>query len=146
MSVGRICSREVDIAQPGESAQAVAQRMHARKVGTLVVVNADRQPVGIVTDRDLAVRVVAQGRDPTQTTIGEVMTRSPATVRADTAIEDALRTMRVHQCRRTPVVDGDGKLVGVLSLDDILELLTEEFRAIGDLLREESPRSLADAV
>lgn len=144
MSAGRICSREVDTAQPDESAQIAAQRMHARKVGTLVVVNQAAEPIGILTDRDLAVRVVAGGRDPARTFVRDVMTPRPATVNVATSIEDALRTMRMHHCRRIPVVDNAGKLAGILSLDDVLELLSEEFEVIGEMLQEESPGSLAE--
>lgn len=143
MSAGRICVREVDFAEVGESVQAAAQRMHARNVGTLVVLNKEKRPVGMVTDRDLAVRVLAKAGDPIQTTVGEVMTESLHTVSENTPIEDALRAMRTGRCRRLPVVDSLGKLVGLLSVDDILDLLIGEFRDIGVLLTEESPRSLA---
>lgn len=143
MSVGRICVREVDIAEPDESVQVAARRMHSRKVGTLVVVNEAREPIGLVTDRDLAVRVLAEAADPIGTTIRQVMTRCVYTVRENTAIEEALRIMRAGQCRRLPVVDAAGQLAGLISLDDILDLLTEEFKTIGELLREESPHSLA---
>ena len=144
MSVGRICVREVDIVQPGESVQAAAQRMHSRKVGTLVVQDEDRKPIGIVTDRDLTVRVLAKARDPFQTTIGEVMTKCPRTVREDTPIEEALTVMRSGPFRRVPVVSAEGELVGLLSLDDVLDLLTEEFGQIRGLLEQESPGSLAE--
>ena len=71
MSVGRICVREVDLTSPDESTRVAARRMHDRKVGTLVVCNPSRQPVGILTDRDLAVRVVAEGRDPATTRVDD---------------------------------------------------------------------------
>jgi CBS domain-containing protein len=143
MTVGKVCTREVDTADPGETVQKVAQRMHSRKVGTLVVVNGNREPVGMITDRDLAIRVVAVGGDPPRTVVQEVMTRHPATVRLDASLTDALRVMRDGCCRRIPVVDSAGQLAGLLSLDDVLELLAEEFEIIGGLIREESPRSLA---
>ncbi len=142
MSVGRICVREVDVISEEESAQTAASRMHSRKVGTLVVVDVDSRPVGILTDRDLTVRVLAEGRDGTQVPVREVMTHCPETVYPDTAIEDALRRMRVGAFRRVPVVDDDGCLVGLLSLDDILDLLAEEFVEIGRLIHEEEPSSL----
>lgn len=145
MSVGRICIREVDVADAEESVQVAAGRMHARKVGALVVLNKVREPVGMVTDRDLAVRVLAKGLDPTQTTLAEVMTRAPRTVREETPIEDALRLMRAGAFRRVPVVDHAGKLAGLVTLDDILELLTEEIREIGGILAQETPRTLAHA-
>ena len=143
MTVGRICVRDVDLAEGNESAQAAAQRMHARNVGTLVVLDSEKKPLGLVTDRDLAVRVIGNGHDPNQTTVGEIMTAFPRTVTEETPIEDALQIMRAGQCRRLPVVDEEGRLVGILSVDDILELLISEFREIGMLLNQESPRCLA---
>ena len=145
MSVKQICNPDVDVITADETAQTAAGRMHARKVGTLVVVNERQEPIGIVTDRDLAVRVVAEGKDPTTTIIAEVMTRDPETVREKTPVEDALRIMRNGSFRRVPVVDYDDRLVGLLSLDDILHLLAHDFAQIGDLVERESPESLASA-
>ncbi|HEX5104372.1 MAG TPA: CBS domain-containing protein [Pirellulaceae bacterium] len=143
MSAGRICIREVDTADVTESVQSAADRMNARNVGTLVVLNPERQPLGIVTDRDLTVRVLARGKDPLATTVGDVMTLFPRTVYEETSIEDAISLMRVGPFRRVPVVDREGKLVGLLSIDDVLELLAEEFRDIGQLLKAERPEVLA---
>ena len=143
MSVGRICTRDVDLAEAEESVQAAAQRMHARNVGTLVVLDSEQRPIGMVTDRDLTVRVMGNGLEPWQTTVGKVMTAFPRTVQDKTSIEDALQIMRLEKCRRLPVVDESGKLVGLLSVDDILELLISEFREIGRLLNQESPMCLA---
>ena len=145
MTVGRICTREVDTVEPEESVQKAAQRMHSRKVGTLVVVSASGEPIGMITDRDLAIRVIAANRDPARTVVRDVMTSHPATVYGDATIEGALLAMRTNQCRRIPVVDGAGKLEGLLSLDDILKRLTEEFQLISGLVRDESPESLAHA-
>jgi CBS domain-containing protein len=145
MTAGRICVREVDITGEEESVQAAAQRMHSRKVGTLVVCDPSGKPTGIVTDRDLTVRVLALAHDPLTTTVGEVMTPCPATITEDTPLEDVLGVMRGGPFRRVVVVDRDERLVGLLSLDDILELLTEEFNQIGKLLQEEAPTSLAQA-
>lgn len=143
MTAGRICVREVDVTGEEESVQAAAQRMHSRKVGTLVVCDPSGKPTGIVTDRDLTVRVLALARDPLTTTVGEVMTPCPATITEDTPLEDALSVMRGGPFRRVVVVDAAGALAGLLSLDDILELLTEEFNQIGKLLQQEAPGSLA---
>ena len=143
MSVGRICNREIDLAEPDESVQIAARRMNSRSVGTLMVLDMDSRPVGILTDRDLAIRVVAKGLDPAETVVRDVMSKAPDCVREDTSIEHALSHMRAGPFRRLPVVDNDGKLVGLISLDDILDLLSEEFREIGRLVRHEGPASLA---
>lgn len=145
MTVGRVCCRVVDTATAGESVQVAARRMHDRKVGTLVVVDENRHPIGIVTDRDLATRVVAHGRDAATTSINQVMTRTPRSVGEEAPIEAALTAMRVSACRRITVVDHDGALVGLISLDDVLSLLAEEFREISSVIQEESPQSLATA-
>jgi len=89
------------------------------------------------------VRVLAESRNASQTTVGDVMSRLPHTVNEETPIEDAMGIMRDGPYRRLPVVGHDGRLVGILSLDDILDLLAEEFGEIGRLLRKESPQSLA---
>jgi CBS domain-containing protein len=142
MSVGRICNREVDLADLDESVQVAAVRMNSRNVGTLVVVDAQSRVIGILTDRDLALNVVGKGRDPATTTVGEVMTKCPDSVQEETAIEAAISRMRAGPYRRLPVIDRDRKLVGLISLDDILDLLSEEFQEIGRLVRQEGPAAL----
>ena len=141
MSVGRICVREVDTASPDESVAVAAERMHQRAVGTLVVVNSTDRIVGIVTDRDLVSHVLAKGRSPTETPVREVMTVGPKTISEWTQIESALLIMRSGRFRRIPVVDHENKLVGLITMDDILMLLAEEFSQIGRLLKRETPRS-----
>ena len=137
MSVGRICLREVDLAEPAETVRDAADRMRDRRVGTLVIADAAGRPIGVVTDRDLALRVVAAGRDPRATTVGEVMTPEPRTVSETAPIESVLSLMRSGSFRRVPVVNDDGKLVGIVSLDDILGLLAEEVALIGALIERQ---------
>lgn len=144
MSVGRICVREVDTAQPEELIDAVAQRMHQHAVGTLIVVNDMREVVGIVTDRDLVARVLAKGRDPSRTTLSEVMTIAPKTISQETSIESALLIMRTGRFRRVPVVDAENRLAGLVTLDDVLMLLGEELDQIGRLIKRETPRAIIE--
>jgi CBS domain-containing protein len=139
MSVGRICVREVDLADADETIVQAAKRMHQRAVGTLVILGPGKQPVGIVTDRDLVERVLAAGRDPMLTSVAEVMTRDPKTISEEGAIETGLALMRSGRFRRLPVVDREGQLVGLVSLDDVLMLLAEEFTQVGRLLQRETP-------
>jgi len=142
MSIESICSRQVDQVEPDETAQAAGQRMNTRSVGTLIVVDSEERPIGILTDRDLALRVVGEGRDPAATRVKDVMTPKPRTVTEKTPIEDALSRMRSLGVRRLPVVGSRGEIVGIVSLDDILVLLTQELREVGRLLDSTSPRSL----
>jgi len=138
MSAGRICSRDVDTASYDESVAEAARRMRDRQVGSLIVVDQQR-PVGIITDRDLTVRVLAAGVDPQLTRVSEAMTPSPTTIREDDSIEAALGHMRAGRFRRLPVVGRDGRVIGVLALDDVLELVAQELADIGQLLRREAP-------
>ena len=143
MSVGRICVRDVDFADPQESVWQAAERMRDRAVGTLVILNDQREPIGMVTDRDLTERVLAERRDPIATKVRDVMTQNPSSVAEDSSIESALRLMRGGRFRRLPVVNRDGQLVGLLSLDDVLMLVAEEFQEIGQLLERETPCGIA---
>lgn len=131
MSVGRICSRTVHLADRHESVQVAADRMRDEQVGTLLVVDEDHQPTGILTDRDIVVRVVALGMDARKTKVGEVMSAHPRWVTEETAIEDAVRMMRGLAVRRLPVVNQSRQLVGIISVDDVLELVTEELGNLG---------------
>lgn len=143
MTVASICCRNIDVAKAFESVQAAAARMHDRNVGTLVVVNDMETPIGIVTDRDIVVRVVGVGRDPSQTSVQDVMSTSLVSVTESCAIETALQTMRIGPYRRLLVMaEDDNRLVGIVSVDDVLAHLAEEFCHIGDLLYCESPESL----
>jgi CBS domain-containing protein len=112
--------------------------MRDQQVGSVVVVDAHR-PVGILTDRDLTVRVLAAGLDPGTTRVSEVMTPSPTTVREDATIVDAVGAMRAGRFRRLPVIRSDGRLVGILTLDDVLAMAADELAQVGPLLRRESP-------
>jgi CBS domain-containing protein len=139
MTVGKICQREVDLAELREPVRVAAERMLQRKVGTLVVLNPEKQPVGIVSDRDLSLRVIGKGLDPHSTTVADVMTHPPISVNESTRIEDAILRMRLEAVRRLLVVDEEDRLVGIVSLDDVLALMCEEFTHIGKLLAKEMP-------
>jgi len=139
MSIGRVCQREVDLADIDETIVSAARRMEKRQVGTLVVLDREKRPIGILTDRDIAMRVVAADRSPGGTRVGDVMTSDPRTVSEETPIEDALTTMRTVGIRRLLVVGAEERLAGIVSLDDILFLITEEFRSVHDILQKSAP-------
>ncbi|HWA98737.1 MAG TPA: CBS domain-containing protein [Pirellulales bacterium] len=134
MSVGRICNRLVVLAGPKETIVVAARRMLEQRVGTLLVLNDSKQPIGILTDRDLVTRVMAVGKDPNTVHVDEVMTSDLRTVSEDTPIETAIAEMDAGGFRRMPVIGAREALVGMISLDDILGLLVEEFASIGGIL------------
>jgi signal-transduction protein with cAMP-binding, CBS, and nucleotidyltransferase domain len=144
MSVGRICSRVVATASGSESIRNAAARMAEHDVGTLVVIgdSQPRQAVGIVTDRDLTVRCIAEGLDP-ETVISKLMTKPVRSVDEHTPIEDAVATMARLGIRRLVVTGEDNRLIGLLSLDDVLGVALESAGAIGQLLDQQKPRILA---
>jgi CBS domain-containing protein len=94
--------------------------MSESAVGSLVVVDALRRPLGIVTDRDLVVRCLAPGKDPERTRLRDVMSGPPAWVREDRSVEEAIDEMARLRVRRLPVVDDRDRLVGILALDDVI--------------------------
>lgn len=139
MSVGKIAVRAVSTAYPAESVRAAAKRMKAHGVGATVVIDEDVRPIGIVTDRDVALRCVAEERDADLTQLADVMSTPVSTVSEDTSIETALSMMATVEARRMVVTSGDGRLTGILTMDDFLELVVEEFDAIGALIGKQAP-------
>ena len=129
MTVGHFCNREVVISGRESTIVAVAQLMRLHHVGDVVIVEdkeEGRVPVGIITDRDLVVELIADGVDLDAVTAGDVMSYELVTARTDDSIWETLRRMRGQGVRRMPVVNDQGGLEGILSLDDILELLADE--------------------
>ena len=140
MAIGEICNREVVVVTTNASAVEAAVLMRQHHVGNVVVVMEEggrRTPVGILTDRDLVVEVVAAGLDPAALKVGEIMAPDLATVQDNTGVFEAIRYMRDKGVRRMPVVDAGGDLVGILALDDLLDLLAEELNALSSLVTRE---------
>ncbi|MDA8128814.1 MAG: CBS domain-containing protein [Betaproteobacteria bacterium] len=143
MSAGELCNRRVAIAEKMLSVADAARLMRRLHVGDLVVIeerDGRRQPVGIVTDRDIVVEVVAAGVNPEALTIGDIMGPELATVRENEELFETLRYMRDKGVRRMPVVDQAGGLVGILTLDDLLGLLAEEMTGLARLVSHERQR------
>lgn len=107
-----------------------ARRMRDARVGC-VVVSRDHHPVGILTDRDIAVRVVAEGRDPDKTRVSDVVTYDAITLQTSDTRQTALIRMREHGVRRLPIVNEEGKLAGMVTSDDLIALLARELLDLG---------------
>jgi CBS domain-containing protein len=112
-----------------DSVEAAARTMRDRGVGCVVVLE-DGHPIGLLTDRDLVVRVLAAGEDPTRLRVADVVTYAPITVSVDDGIETAVERMRVHGVRRLPLVNERGEAVGIVTADDLLVLLGAEISAV----------------
>ena len=110
-----------------------ARAMRQKNVGALIVVNAGR-PLGVLTDRDIVVDVVAAGKDPDVVQVSEIMRKKPATLRDDLGLMDASRVFAKTGVRRLPVVDKTGRVTGILSLDDLMMLLGNEMGFVAGAL------------
>jgi CBS domain-containing protein len=137
MTVASICTRLPETTSPEDTVLSAAQRMVSQEVGTLVVTDRDGQPEGIITDRDIVIRCVAEELQPSRTRVAQVMSRDVQTVHEDTAVEVALETMADREVRRLVVVNDAGRVAGIVSLDDFLEGVVAASEDIGRLLRRQ---------
>ena len=117
---------------PTNTVAEAAQIMKAEDIGSLPIVEGDKL-VGVITDRDLAIRIVAEGRG-TDTTVGDIASKNVVTVDPEQSLEDAARLMAEHQVRRLPVVEEDGRLVGILAQADIAQ--TGQDALTGDTVQQ----------
>ncbi len=137
MKIRDVMSKDVQVARPNDTIQEVAARMAAGDFGFIPVADGENL-VGAVTDRDIAVRAVATGAAPTARVV-EFLSRDALVVRADDDLKVALDLMSSRQVRRLPVVDKDGRLVGVVSLGDLSTRVKEKYA--GEALEEISRSS-----
>jgi CBS domain-containing protein len=142
MNIGDICKRKVITIGEHDELTRAAELMREKHIGYLVVVKPNigdgtSTPIGVVTDRDIVVAVIARGADPRSLRVGDVMTRQPVVVEQDKPVSAALKDMRSIGVRRLPVVDHAGALVGVLSVDDVLDALAGELWDVASSIRQE---------
>lgn len=132
MKISDLMSRDVQIARPDDSLQSVSAKMAAGDFGFMPVVDGD-QLIGTITDRDMAVRALATGASATAPVL-QFISRDPQTVREDDDAKSVLEAMGSRQIRRLPVVDGDGRIAGVVSLGDLSIRVKEKYA--GEALEE----------
>jgi CBS domain-containing protein len=136
MSLDRFCRRPLAIVHETDNVYAAARTMRDYHVGAVVVVDeAGSTPVGLLTDRDIACRVVAQGMNPKFIGVTSVMSHHPIVARRDEDIDGAVMRMREAGVRRLPIVDEQGKLAGFMALDDLTVLLAGEMEQAASVLR-----------
>jgi CBS domain-containing protein len=143
MNAGDICNREVLFAYKDTSLTEAAQLMREHHVGSLVVVVdrlSERVPVGMLTDRDITVAVVAKALDPRTLKVGEVMSTDLITLRERDSVSEALRLMRERGVRRVPVLTKSGALAGILAIDDVLDIVAEQLSDVVHAIERERTR------
>jgi len=146
-SLGEVCRRDVVSVAREATAAAAAQLMRQHHVGALVVcerMNGERRiPVGIVTDRDIVVEVVAPELRADTITVGDIMREELITVRETDSVVAVLEVMRFKGVRRVPVVGADGQLVGIVTVDDLLGVLADELGDIARIVSREQAQEAA---
>ncbi len=143
MSAGKYCNREVVVVSKTAGIAEAARLMREYHVGDLVVVEeraGKRIPIGIVTDRDLVIEVLAEDVDPGTLAVGDVMSFELATARETDDLLDTIKAMRAKGVRRLPVVATDGALVGILAIDDLIDIFAEHLTDLAALIRREQMR------
>jgi CBS domain-containing protein len=145
MSIGLICSRDTIVVRREESIFTAAKLMREHHVGSVVVVEDTPEglkPVGMLTDRDMVVEIIAMDLAPQTVTVGDVMSFDLVTAREHDGIWGTLKRMRSQGIRRLPVVDDQSRLIGIISVDDLLELLVGELTDLVKLTGREREREI----
>lgn len=137
MTVIDIAREEVVTLGPDATVSEAVQRMYGASVGSIVVTEDDR-PLGLVTDRDVAIEVLGRELDPGDVSLGELIDGDPVTIDADAGVYDLVERMSEASVRRVPVVE-DGALVGIVSLSDVVVLLGMELQHLATAIRSTSP-------
>jgi CBS domain-containing protein len=143
MPIGEFCNREVVYATRETSIPEAAQLMRQYHVGDLVVVDeveGKRIPVGMVTDRDIVIEIISQSLDLNEFSVGDIMSPQLISVQEKEGVFEAIRLMRAKGIRRIPVVNHEGGLEGVVTADDILDLLAEEMAELAKVAPREQER------
>ena len=145
MPIGEYCKREVVVTNGGRSVREAARLMRNHHVGDLVVVeesDGKRIPVGMVTDRDLVLGVLAQDVGLEEVTIADIMSADPALAQEDDDLWETLLRMQSRGVRRLPVVNAEGALQGIVTVDDLLELFTEYLHDLVKVVTREQEREV----
>ena len=145
LNVGEICNRSVVFAYQHMDVSEAARLMSEHHVGSLVVIEdapSGRAVVGILTDRDIVINIVARDRDAKAVGVADIMSRNPLTVRPTDSINDTLTLMRRHGVRRVPVTDSQARLIGIVTLDDLLEIVSEELNSLVLTIKSEQKREV----
>lgn len=147
MRIADVCTHRVVSTQATVSVREAAEAMRQHHVGALVVVekpNGERIPVGIVTDRDIVVAVVATGGNADKLTLGEIISKPVATCTESEGLFAAILTMRERGVRRLPVLNAKGGLAGMVSADDIYGALGAQMVDLGEALAREETREMQE--
>ncbi|HEY0682265.1 MAG TPA: CBS domain-containing protein [Steroidobacter sp.] len=143
MNLKELCVLDVACCHKETSVAEAARLMRQHHTGDLVVTDESdgtREPVGVVTDRDIVMEVIAKGRDPERTRVGEVMGSPVVLASGSENLATAIDRMRAHGVRRLPIVDDRGAVFGIVTLDDLYRVLAEHTAALAAIVSKEQTR------
>ncbi len=143
MLLKEICTPDVVFCAEDATAATAARLMRERHVGDVVIVEdteGDQTPIGVITDRDLVVEVLAKERDPSKVKVREIMRTPLVVARTSEDAYQALERMKAHGVRRIPVMDDYMKLAGIVCLDDLLKRLATDAAALAEIIAREQDR------
>ena len=146
MTIGKVCNREVVFIHAQASIPEAARLMREYHVGDLVVIKektGKRVPVGIITDRDIVLEFIAEGVGMDDVSVGDIMSDNLVTARESDGLLETVKVMRAKGIRRLPVVNDDNELVGILSVDDLIDLFSEQIVDLARLIAREQGREKA---
>jgi CBS domain-containing protein len=141
MSLETLCRREIVCVDVNTKVLEATEMMEEMNVGSVVVIQNDR-PVGIVTDRDVVLRVVNKKLNPAECSVGDIMSLEVVTLKQSTGLYDALEQIKESgsSVRRFPIVDENGAIKGIITLDDVIYLLGREMSDVASIIESERPR------
>lgn len=149
MAVGEYCNRDVVVVYKMDTIQETVGLMRSKHVGTVVVVEKTSGivvPVGMLTDRDIVIEILAENIAIESVCVGDVMSLELVVVNEAIDLMDAVKVMRIKGVRRIPIVNNDGGLVGILSADDVLELLAEQMTDLAKLISVEQSHEIQKTI
>jgi len=130
MSLQKFCQRPVVTISPEQTIVEACQLLRDRNVGCLVAVDGEK-PCGMLTDRDIALKIIGEQKEFQRTKVRDIMTANPTCISVNKTVHELTALMHSHHVRRVPIVDGKDKVLGMVTLDDLLILLGQEMADIG---------------
>ncbi len=137
MPIRKLLQRPVHSLPPDASCEDAALLMRDQNIGCVVVADAARRPVGVVTDRDLVIWAIAEGHDARKLRLRDIMSDEPIFLSSDQGLDQVVTAMRELAIRRVPIVDEAGELCGLVSMDDLVILLADQIGSLAEAVREE---------
>jgi len=143
MNLKELCVLDIACCHKGDTIAEAARLMRQHHTGDLIVIDetdGTREPIGMITDRDIVMEVIAKGHDPDRTQVSGVMASPVVVASASENVATAIERMRTHGVRRLPIVDDSGAAFGILTLDDLYRALAEHTAALAAIVSKEQTR------